>query len=331
MKVLITGSAGFIGSHLTKFYLSRGDKVVGIDNFCTSDCFSKHVVEHEKHKNYKHYGEDLSYIDESSNYEHTIYKLIDFCPDLILNFACPASPKKYQDLSVETIEVCSRGMINVLEIARICKSRIVHASTSEIYGDPSPSHKIQNENYWGNVNPYGPRGCYDNGKRLAESLCYEYRNKYGVDTRIVRIFNTYGPLMDSDDGRVVSNFICQALRENPLTVYGDGCQTRSFCYIDDLVDGITRLSCLIDNDGTPINLGNPDEFTINELVNHVVRLTGTKSKIVNFPLPADDPHQRNPDISKAKLILNWSPKTDLLHGLKSTISYFEELLLSKSI
>jgi UDP-glucuronate decarboxylase len=244
--------------------------------------------------------------------------------DAILNFACPASPVNYQKDPVRTIETNFLGMINLLHLANETGARIIQASTSEIYGDPTQSP--QKESYWGNVNPIGIRSCYDEGKRAAETLCFDYRRQYNLDTRVIRIFNTYGPNMAVGDGRVVSNFIVQALRNEPINVYGDGKQTRSFCYVSDLVEGIYQLLQLNENPDTPINLGNPNEFTILELAKVVIEVTNSKSEIVSNPLPQDDPKQRCPDISLAKSILNWKPTIELREGIEKTAAYFKQII-----
>jgi UDP-glucuronate decarboxylase len=244
--------------------------------------------------------------------------------DAILNFACPASPVNYQKDPVRTIETNFLGMINILHLANETGARIIQASTSEIYGDPTQSP--QKESYWGNVNPIGIRSCYDEGKRAAETLCFDYRRQYNLDTRVIRIFNTYGPNMAIGDGRVVSNFIVQALRNEPINIYGDGKQTRSFCYVSDLVDGIYKLLQLDKNPNSPLNLGNPNEFTILELANLVVEVTNSMSEIVNNPLPSDDPRQRCPDISLAKSTLNWEPKIQLREGIEKTVEYFKQII-----
>jgi UDP-glucuronate decarboxylase len=244
--------------------------------------------------------------------------------DAILNFACPASPVNYQKDPVRTIETNFLGMINLLHLANETGARILQASTSEIYGDPTQSP--QKESYWGNVNPIGIRSCYDEGKRAAETLCFDYRRQHNLDTRVIRIFNTYGPNMAIGDGRVVSNFMVQALRGEPINIYGDGKQTRSFCYVSDLVEGIYKLLQLDKNPETPINLGNPNEFTILELAKIVIEITKSKSEVVNNPLPLDDPKQRCPDISFAKSTLNWKPTIELREGIEKTAAYFKQII-----
>lgn len=307
-KILITGGAGFIGSHLCEKLLEQGNSVICLDNFFTGN-----------KKNIKH----LIGNDNFELLEHDVEEQYFYEVNQIYNLACPAAPIWYQKDPVKTVRTNILGAINALDLAKKLNCRILQASTSEVYGDP----KIhpQTEDYWGNVNPIGPRSCYDEGKRCAETLFSDYYREYKIDTKIVRIFNTYGPKMTQDDGRVVSNFIIQALRGNDITIYGDGSQTRSFCYIDDMVEGlITMMSCK-DCSG-PINLGNPKEFTIKELAEKVCDLTKSKSKIAYKLLPDDDPRQRQPDISLAKKELNWEPKILLEEGLKKTIEYFKKVI-----
>jgi UDP-glucuronate decarboxylase len=244
--------------------------------------------------------------------------------DAILNFACPASPIAYQQDPVSTIETNFLGMINLLHLAKETGAKVIQASTSEIYGDPKESP--QHEEYWGNVNPIGIRSCYDEGKRAAETLCFDYKRQYGLDTRVLRIFNTYGPNMSQNDGRVVSNFIVQALKNEPITIYGKGDQSRSFCYVSDLVDGIYKLVTLVKPIATPINLGNPNEFTVLELAKSVIEMTGSKSEIIYKQLPQDDPKQRKPDISKAKELLGWEPKIQLKEGIERTANFFKSVI-----
>ena len=308
MRVLITGGAGFLGSHLTDRLIDRGDEVICMDNLFTG---SKRNIAH---------------LREHPNFEFMRHDVIDPFKvevDRIYNLACPASPVHYQYNAIKTIKTSVVGAINCLGLAKRVNARVFQASTSEIYGDPD-LHP-QPESYWGNVNPIGIRSCYDEGKRCAETLFFDYHRQNGVDIRIARIFNTYGPRMSPEDGRVVSNFIVQSLKGEDLTVFGDGMQTRSFCYFSDLIDGIVRL---MDQDATvgPVNLGNPGEFTMLELAENVIKLTGTKSKIIFKPLPQDDPKQRRPDIETAKSELNWEPTVPLEEGLKETIGYFRELL-----
>ena len=301
MRVLVTGGAGFIGSHLCERLLAQGDDVVCVDNYFTG---TKHNVDHLRdHRNFE-------------LIRHDVTNPLVIEVDRIYNLACPASPVHYQYNPVKTTKTSVLGAINMLGLAKRVHARILQASTSEVYGDPE--QHPQREDYWGHVNPIGIRSCYDEGKRVAETLFMDYHRQNKVDIRIVRIFNTYGPRMHPCDGRVVSNFIVQALRGEPITIYGDGSQTRSFCYVDDLVSGIMAFMEQ-DSETGPINLGNPGEFTIRELAEMVVALTGSKSEIVYKPLPSDDPKQRRPDISKAKALLGWEPKIQLEEGLKRTI------------
>jgi UDP-glucuronate decarboxylase len=309
MKILLTGAAGFLGSHLTSKLLDSGHEVTGIDDLSTGSL--KNLSEPLKNPLFKFVEHDVRLPFESG-------------VDAILNFACPASPKNYQLDPVRTIETNFLGIINMLHLAKETGARILQASTSEVYGDPNISP--QPETYWGNVNPIGIRSCYDEGKRAAETLCFDYKRQYGVDSRLVRIFNTYGPNMAVGDGRVVSNFIVQALQGNPITIYGDGSQTRSFCYVSDLVDGIYKMLMLNGPVDTPINLGNPGEFSMLELAKKVIRITKSTSKIVFEPLPQDDPRQRKPDINLANTILGWTPEIDLETGIKSTADYFAKEL-----
>lgn len=306
--VLITGGAGFLGSHLCDLFIEKGYKVVAMDNLCTGDLRN---IEHLfKHPDFEFYHHDVS-------------KFV-FVPgrlDYILHFASPASPIDYLKIPIQTLKVGSLGTHNLLGLARVKGARILVASTSEVYGDPLVHP--QTEDYWGNVNPIGPRGVYDEAKRFQEAITMAYHTYHGLETRIVRIFNTYGPRMRLNDGRALPAFIGQALRGEDLTVFGDGSQTRSFCYVDDLIDGIYRL--LMSDYVYPVNLGNPQEITIREFAEEIIRLTGTSQKIVYKPLPADDPKQRRPDISKAKEILGWEPKVDRAEGLKKTYEYFKNL------
>ena len=253
-------------------------------------------------------------------FEHDVRNEINQDVDLILNFACPASPKAYQLDPVKTIETSFLGIMNLCKLAKLTGARLIQASTSEVYGDPLENP--QRESYWGNVNPIGVRSCYDEGKRAAETICFDYKRQYDIDVRVIRIFNTYGPNMSVDDGRVVSNFINQALRNEPITVYGDGSQTRSLCYVSDLVEGIYKISTLEKSVNTPINLGNPNEYSMYELAKKVISLSKSTSKIINLPLPADDPRQRKPDITLANKILDWYPKIHIEDGLLKTINYF---------
>lgn len=306
-KILITGGAGFIGSHLCERLLSEGNYIICLDNFFTG---SKNNIEN---------------LIENKNFElieHDITEEFFIEVDQIYNLACPASPVHYQYNPIKTLKTSVLGTINMLELAKQSKARILQASTSEVYGDPK-AHP-QKEDYWGNVNPIGIRSCYDEGKRCAETLMMDYHRQNGVDIRIVRIFNTYGPKMDMDDGRVVSNFIIQALKGEDITVYGNGLQTRSFCYIDDLIDGMIKM--MTGKYIGPINLGNNNERTILDFAKMIIEMTGSKSKIIFKALPEDDPMQRQPDLTLAKQELNWQPTTDIKVGLEKTIKYFEEKL-----
>ena len=309
MKILLTGAAGFLGSHISKKLIDNNHEVIGLDDLSTGSI--KNIEQFINHPKY-------SFI------EHDVRIPYQAKVDAILNFACPASPVNYQKDPVRTIETNFLGMINLLHLANETGARIIQASTSEIYGDPVQSP--QKESYWGNVNPIGIRSCYDEGKRAAETLCFDYRRQFNLDTRIIRIFNTYGPNMAIGDGRVVSNFIVQALRNEPINIYGDGEQTRSFCYVSDLVEGIHTLLQLDKNPDTPINLGNPNEFTILELAKVVIEITDSKSEIFNNPLPQDDPRQRCPDISLAKSILNWKPTIEIKEGIEKTAAYFKQIV-----
>ena len=309
MKILLTGAAGFLGSHISKKLIDGDHHVIGLDDLSTGSI--KNIEQLINHPKY-------SFI------EHDVRIPYHAQVDAILNFACPASPVNYQKDPVRTIETNFLGMINLLHIANDTGAIIIQASTSEIYGDPTQSP--QKETYWGNVNPIGIRSCYDEGKRAAETLCFDYRRQYNLDTRVIRIFNTYGPNMAVGDGRVVSNFIVQALRNEPINIYGDGKQTRSFCYVSDLVEGIYKLLQLKDNPDTPINLGNPNEFTILELAKVVIEITRSKSEILNNPLPLDDPKQRCPDISLAKSTLNWKPTIELREGIEKTSAFFKQII-----
>jgi len=309
MKILLTGAAGFLGSHISKMLIDNDHEVIGLDDLSTGSF--KNIEQLVNNPRYTFIEHDVR-IPYQANVE------------AILNFACPASPVNYQKDPVRTIETNFLGMVNLLHLAKETGARIIQASTSEIYGDPTQSP--QKESYWGNVNPIGIRSCYDEGKRAAETLCFDYRRQYNLDTRVIRIFNTYGPNMAIGDGRVVSNFIVQALRNEPINIYGDGKQTRSFCYVSDLVEGIYKLLQLNQNPDTPINLGNPNEFTILELAKVVIETTNSKSEIVNNPLPQDDPKQRCPDISLAKSTLNWNPTIELKEGIEKTAAYFKQII-----
>ena len=305
MRVLITGAAGFLGSHLCDRFLAEGHSVVGLDNFVTGHGDNiAHLMGHERFEFVRH---DIS-----------TYTYVPGSLDGVLHFASPASPIDYLELPIETLKVGSLGTHNALGIARAKGARFFIASTSEVYGDPLVHP--QTEDYWGNVNPIGPRGVYDEAKRFSEAMTMAYHTYHGVDTRIVRIFNTYGPRMRPRDGRVVSNFIVQALSNEPLTVYGDGSQTRSFCYASDEVDGIYRL--FMHGDHMPTNIGNPDEYTVRQLAELVVELTGTSAPIVYEPLPVDDPKVRKPDITRARIMLDWEPTVHVRDGLARTIEYF---------
>ena len=307
--ILVTGGAGFLGSHLCKSLLERnGNKVICLDNFFTGQI--DNLRDLEGNPNFKIVSHDIT--------DPLIGKISEHV-DEIYNLACPASPIHYQFDPIETIKANTIGVVNVLEFARVNGAKILQASTSEIYGDPEVHPQV--ESYKGNVNTLGPRACYDEGKRVAETLFMDYHRKYNLDIRLVRIFNTYGPNMARNDGRVVSNFIIQALKNEPITIYGDGNQTRSFCYVSDLVEGL--YNTMISDEIMPINLGNPDEFTIKELAEKVVELIGSSSEIVYHELPVDDPRQRKPNIDRANSVLNWSPKIKLDEGLKKTISYFK--------
>jgi UDP-glucuronate decarboxylase len=312
-SILVTGGAGFLGSHLCERLLERGDNVICLDNFFTGR------------------KENILHLMGNTRFEllrHDIVEPIVLEVDQIYNLACPASPVAYQYNPIKTIKTSTVGVVNVLGLAKRCKARILHCSTSEVYGDPTVHP--QPEEYWGNVNPIGPRSCYDEGKRVAESLCVNYHQEHQLQVRIIRIFNTYGPRMDPNDGRVISNFITQALRNQALTIYGDGKQTRSFCYCDDLIRG---MMLMMDQDQTigPINIGNPGEFTMLELAEEVLKaIPESKSTITHVPLPKDDPKQRCPDIAKAKSILGWSPTIDLKTGLAQTIAYYRQLLSTSS-
>jgi UDP-glucuronate decarboxylase len=309
MKILLTGAAGFLGSHISKKLIDNDHEVIGLDDLSTGSIKNiEQLINHPKYSFIEH--------DVRIPYQAKV--------DAILNFACPASPVNYQKDPVRTIETNFLGMINLLHLANKTGARIIQASTSEIYGDPTQSP--QKESYWGNVNPVGIRSCYDEGKRAAETLCFDYRRQYDLDTRVIRIFNTYGPNMAIGDGRVVSNFIVQALRNEPINIYGDGQQTRSFCYVSDLVEGIYKLLQLDKNPETPINLGNPNEFTILELAKIVIEITKSNSEIVNNPLPLDDPKQRCPNISLAKSTLNWKPTIELREGIEKTAAYFKQII-----
>ncbi|MBR9800641.1 SDR family oxidoreductase [bacterium] len=305
--VLVTGGAGFLGSHLCDRLVEMGDDVICVDNFFSGSKQNiKHLLGHPRFELIRH------------DIVHPLF----IEADQVYNLACPASPKAYQYNPIKTIKTSTVGMVNVLGLAKRCGARVLHTSTSEIYGDPEVHP--QPEEYWGNVNPVGPRSCYDEGKRVAESLCINYHLAHQLEVRIVRIFNTYGPRMHPDDGRVVSNFIMQALHGKPLTLYGDGLQTRSFCYVDDLIEGFIRMMNQTETIG-PVNLGNPDEFTMKQLAQAVLEITGATSGMTHEPLPQDDPKQRCPDISKAEKYLNWRPETNLHQGLERTIEFYRQV------
>jgi UDP-glucuronate decarboxylase len=307
--VMVTGGAGFLGSHLCELLLSEGHDVLCVDNLFTGSKENiRHLIGNPSFEFMRH---DVTF---------PLYVEVDW----IFNLACPASPVHYQHDPVQTTKTSVHGAINMLGLAKRLKARILQASTSEVYGDPVVHP--QTEEYWGNVNPIGPRSCYDEGKRCAETLFFDYYRQHKLEIKVIRIFNTYGPRMHPNDGRVVSNFICQALRGEDITVFGEGTQTRSFCYVDDLIDGMLRLMKTDVSVTGPINVGNPREFTMIELAEAVIRLTGTKSKIIHKPLPQDDPKQRQPNITRARETLGWEPKVQLEDGLKRTVEYFRKKL-----
>jgi len=308
-RLLVTGGAGFLGSHLCEQLLLAGGDVLCVDNFFTG---SRKNIEHLlDHKHFELTRHDVTF---------PLYVEVDE----IYNLACPASPIHYQRDPVQTTKTSVHGAINMLGLAKRVKAKILQASTSEVYGDPNvhPQH----EEYWGHVNPTGPRSCYDEGKRCAETLFFDYWRQHNLRIKVARIFNTYGPRMHPNDGRVVSNFIIQALLDKDLTVYGDGTQTRSFCYVDDLVDGLIKLMATKDPITGPINIGNPSEFSMLQLARTIIEMVGSRSRIVHRPLPENDPRQRRPDISRAQEVLSWAPRTPLKEGLAKTIAYFENLL-----
>ena len=313
-RVAVTGGAGFLGSHLCDVLVKSGAQVLCIDNFFTG---ARSNIDHLLgQKNFELIRHDVTF---------PLYVEVDE----IYNLACPASPVHYQHDPVQTTKTSVHGAINMLGLAKRVKAKILQASTSKVYGDPHVHP--QTEDYWGNVNPIGIRSCYDEGKRCAETLFFDYWRQHKLRIKVARIFNTYGPRMHPNDGRVVSNFIVQALLGRDITIYGDGLQTRSFCYVDDLVDGLVRLMATADDVTGPVNLGNPKEFTMAELAATVVELTGSRSRIVHRPLPEDDPRQRRPDISRAQDLLSWAPRTNLKDGLGRTISYFEKLLSEQGV
>jgi len=308
-RILVTGGAGFLGSHLCERLLSRGDEVICVDNYFTGSRDNiGHLLNHPHFEVIRH---DICF---------PLYVEVDE----IFNLACPASPIHYQFDPVQTVKTSVHGAINMLGLAKRLKAKIFQASTSEVYGDPAVHP--QREGYWGNVNPIGPRACYDEGKRCAETLFFDYHRQFGVNIRVVRIFNTYGPRMHPQDGRVVSNFIVQALQGKPITIYGDGSQTRSFCYVDDLIEGFIRLMDAPDSVTGPVNIGNPGEFMIRQLAEIVIEMTGSRSEIIQMPLPQDDPLQRRPDITQARELLEWEPSIPLRQGLERTIDYFKTLV-----
>ena len=311
-RVLITGAAGFLGSHLTDALLAEGHSVVGVDNLCTGTLENLEHLRNEPRFEFQ---------------EQDICSPFDFGKvDYVFNFASPASPEDYDRLGIETLEVGSTGTRNALNLAHKYEARFLHASTSECYGDPTVHP--QTEDYWGNVNPIGPRSVYDEAKRFSEALVMAYHRYLKVDTRLVRIFNTYGPRLHANDGRVISNFVVQALQGHDLTVYGTGSQTRSFCYVSDEIDGFLRLSR--SSEHLPVNIGNPNEWTILDCAQAVLRVTGSKSKIIFKPLPVDDPAQRQPDITRARTLLGWEPKIDLESGLRVSLEYFRSTIASLS-
>jgi UDP-glucuronate decarboxylase len=313
-RILVTGGAGFLGSHLCERLLAAGVNVISLDNYFTG---SRANIEHLlAHKHFEVVRHDVTF---------PLYVEVDE----IYNLACPASPIQYQRDPVQSTKTSVHGAINMLGLAKRVKAKILQASTSEVYGDPHVHP--QTEDYWGHVNPIGSRSCYDEGKRCAETLFFDYWRQHRLRIKVARIFNTYGPRMHPNDGRVVSTFIVQALLGRDLTIYGDGSQTRSFCYVDDLIDGLIRLMATGDAVTGPINIGNPTEFTILELAAHIIEMTGARSRIVHMPLPEDDPRQRRPDISRAKELLPWTPRTSLKEGLFHTISYFDKLLTDPAI
>ena len=308
-KVLVTGGAGFLGSHLCDRLLSDEYEVLCVDNYFSG---AKQNIQHMLgHANFDLKRHDVTF---------PLYVEVD----KIYHLACPASPIHYQLDPVQTVKTNVHGSINILGLAKRTRARILQASTSEVYGDPEVHP--QSEDYWGRVNPIGPRACYDEGKRCAETLFFDYQRQHGLEIKVARIFNTFGPRMRADDGRVISNFIVQALRDEPLTIYGDGRQTRSFCYVDDLIDGLLKLMSTPPDFSGPVNLGNPVEFTMRELAEKIIDLAGSKSKLSYHPLPVDDPVQRRPDISLASAVLDWQPTVSLEDGLEKTISYFEGII-----
>lgn len=311
-RILVTGGAGFLGSHLCDRLMAAGNDVLCLDNLFTGA------------------KDNIAQLIDRPNFElmrHDVTFPLYVEVDEIYNLACPASPIHYQHDPVQTTKTSVHGAINMLGLAKRTRAKIFQASTSEVYGDPAVHPQV--EEYWGNVNPIGPRSCYDEGKRCAETLFFDYHRQHKLRIKVIRIFNTYGPRMHPNDGRVVSNFIMQALQNQPITIYGDGSQTRSFCYVDDMIDAFVALMASDDDVTGPINVGNPGEFTMLELAQNVIDITGSKSRIERRPLPRDDPKQRRPDIEKAQQVLGWKPKVQLKEGLTRTIDYFEKLIASK--
>jgi UDP-glucuronate decarboxylase len=311
-RILVTGGAGFLGSHLCERLMAAGNDVLCVDNFFTGS------------------KDNIAQLIDRPNFElmrHDVTFPLYVEVDEIYNLACPASPIHYQHDPVQTTKTSVHGAINMLGLAKRVRAKIFQASTSEVYGDPAVHPQV--EEYWGNVNPIGPRSCYDEGKRCAETLFFDYNRQHKLRIKVIRIFNTYGPRMHPNDGRVVSNFIMQALQNQPITIYGDGSQTRSFCYVDDMINAFLALMASGDDVTGPINVGNPGEFTMLELAQNIIDITGSKSKIERRPLPQDDPKQRRPNIEKAQQILGWSPKVQLKEGLTRTIEYFDQLIAAK--
>jgi UDP-glucuronate decarboxylase len=311
-RILVTGGAGFLGSHLCDRLMAAGNDVLCVDNFFTGS------------------KDNIAHLIERPNFElmrHDVTFPLYVEVDEIYNLACPASPIHYQHDPVQTTKTSVHGAINMLGLAKRVRAKIFQASTSEVYGDPAVHPQV--EEYWGNVNPIGPRSCYDEGKRCAETLFFDYNRQHKLRIKVIRIFNTYGPRMHPNDGRVVSNFIMQALQNQPITIYGDGSQTRSFCYVDDMINAFVALMGSGDDVTGPINVGNPGEFTMLELAQNIIEITGSKSKIERRPLPQDDPKQRRPNIEKAQQVLGWSPKVQLKEGLTRTIEYFDKLIAAK--
>jgi UDP-glucuronate decarboxylase len=317
MRILVTGGAGFVGSHLCERLLADGHEVVCLDNFYTGK--QDNVAHLRDRPGFILLHRDVMEPFEAGAGERPVWQGVE----RIFHLACPASPVHYQRDPVRTLKTSILGTMHVLDLIRATGARLLLASTSEVYGDPTVHP--QSESYWGHVNPIGPRACYDEGKRVAETLCFDYRRRDGVDIRVVRIFNTYGPRMAMNDGRVVSNFAVQALRGEDITIYGDGSQTRSFCYVDELVEGMMRMMHQ-DTDTGPVNLGNPVEHTVRQLAEQVLALAGSRSKLVFRPLPADDPIRRRPDITRAQALLDWTPRISLEEGLTRTVAYFREYL-----